>query len=181
MLPFRSGSRLRGMRLCFVVLLAGSCLATAGDRKRRKPRPAPDDAVPKEELGLKNIPLTVGHAAKGLILPNYDLQGKILGRFEAATASRIDEDHVRFTDLDMTTYDVKEKVDFKVHMSDALLNLETRVIESKTRSTVKRDDFEIAGDNMSFDTLARLGKLDGNVHMTIFNQKEIMGASSPKK
>lgn len=180
MLPFRSGSRFRGMRLCFVIFLAGSCLAGAGDRKRRKSAPTKDADVPKEEFGLKNIPLTVGHAAKGLTLPNYDLQGHILGRFEAATASRIDEDHVRFTDLDMTTYDVKEKVDFKVHMSDAILNLETRVIESKARTTVKRADFEISGDAMSFDTLGRLGKLDGNVRMTIFNQKEILGASSKK-
>ena len=34
-------------------------------------------------------------------------------------------------------------------MSDAVLDLETRVIDSKARTKVKRADFEIAGDAMS--------------------------------
>ncbi|CAN5446537.1 hypothetical protein BH20VER3_BH20VER3_19610 [soil metagenome] len=181
MLPSRSGSRLRGTRLCFLLFLAGSCLAVAGDRKRHKITPTPSSSTSKEGLGLKNIPLTVGHAAKGLTLPNYDLQGHLLGRFEAATAARIDEDHVRFTDLNMTTFDEREQVDFKVHMSDAVLNLATRVIDSKARTKVRRADFEIAGDTMSFNTLTKLGRLTGNVQMTIFNQKEIVGSPPPKR
>ncbi|MGI8889346.1 MAG: hypothetical protein ACR2G0_00985 [Chthoniobacterales bacterium] len=175
MLPSRSGSRLRGTRLCFVLLLISSCLAMAGGRKHRKGTPTPADDTAKEGLGLKNIPLTVGHEAKGLVLPNYDLQGHLLGRFEAATAARIDEDHVRFTDLKMTTFDVHEQPDFKIDMPDAILNLETRVIDSQARTKVKRTDFEIAGDRMSFNTLSKLGTLTGNVHMTIFNQKQIAG------
>ncbi|MEO5717443.1 MAG: LPS export ABC transporter periplasmic protein LptC [Chthoniobacterales bacterium] len=150
----------------------------AGDRKHRKasPTPSPDDA--KGGLSLKNIPLTVGHEAKGLVLPNYDLKGNLLGRFEAATAARVDENHVRFTNLKMTTFDEREQPDFKVDMSDAVLDLETKVIDSKARTKVKRADFEIAGDSMTFNTATKLGTLHGNVHMTIFNQKEIAGAAA---
>ncbi len=179
MLPCRSGSRIfRGTRLSFVLLLAGSCVAIAGERKHRKGTPSGSPGAPREELGLKNIPLTVGHEAKGLILPNYDLQGHLLGRFEAATAARIDEDHVRFTNLKMTTFDEREQLDFKVNMPDAVLNLETRVIDSNARTKIKRADFEIAGDRMSFNTMTKLGKLSGNVHMTLFNQKEIAGPAA---
>jgi len=177
MLPCRSGRFLRSARLSFVLLLAGSCLAVAGDRKHRRGGPTPTPE-PKEELGLKTIPLTVGHEAKGLILPNYDLKGHLLGRFEAATAARIDQDHVRFTNLKMTTFDKHEQPDFKVDMTDAILNLETRVIDSKQRTKVKRADFEIAGDTMSFNTMTKLGNLTGNVHMTLFNQKEIAGSAA---
>lgn len=174
MLPCRSGSRLfRGARLSFVLLLVGSSWAVAGERKSRKASP-----TPTPEFGLKNIPLTVGHEAKGLILPNYDIKGKLIGRFEAATAARVDENHVRFTDLKMTTFDEREQPDFKVDMSDAVLDLESRVIDSKARTKVKRADFEIAGDTMSFNTTTRLGMLKGNVHMTLFNQKEITGAAT---
>ena len=178
MLPCRSGRFRRSARLSFVLLLVGSCLAVAGDRKHRKGVPTPTPEASKEELGLKNIPLTVGHEAKGLVLPNYDLNGHLLGRFEAATAARIDEDHVRFTNLKMTTFDEHEQPDFKVDMTDAILNLETRVIDSKQRTKVKRTDFEIAGDRMSFNTVTKFGKLTGNVHMTIFNQKEIAGSAA---
>jgi hypothetical protein len=178
MLPFRSGRFFRSARLSFFLLLAGSCLAVAGDRKHRKGAPAATPDAPKEELGLKNIPLTVGHEAKGLILPNYDLKGHLVGRFEAASAARIDEDHVRFTNLKMTTFDEHEQPDFKVDMTDAVLNLETRVIDSKQRTKVKRADFEIAGDTMSFNTMTKLGQLTGKVHMTIYNQKEIAGSAA---
>jgi hypothetical protein len=168
MLPSRSGSRiLRGARLSFLLLLAGSCVVIAGDRKNRKP------ARGKEELGLKNIPLTIGHEAKGLVLPNYDLQGHLLGRFEAAVASRIDEQHVRFTNLKMITFDEHEKPDFNVDMTEAVLDLETRVINSNQRTKIKRTDFEIAGDAMQFNTVTHQGTLNGNVHMTIFNQSEL--------
>ncbi len=179
MLPCRSGFRvLRGTRLSIVLLLVGSSLAVAGDRKHRKAVPSPSPEASPEGLGLKNIPLTVGHEAKGLILPNYDLKGNLLGRFEAGTAARIDENHVHFTNLKMITFDEREQPDFKVDMTDAVLNLETRVIDSKARTKVKRADFEIAGDTMSFNTVTKLGTLTGNVHMTIFNQKEIAGPSA---
>ncbi|MBA3832090.1 MAG: LPS export ABC transporter periplasmic protein LptC [Chthoniobacterales bacterium] len=124
---------------------------------------------------MKNIPLTVGHEAKGLVLPNYDLKGHLLGRFEAATASRLDEDHVHFTNLKMTTFDDHEKPDFNIDMTEGVLNLETRVITSKARTKIKRTDFEIAGDAMQFSTLTHQGTLTGNVHMTVFKQSQLTG------
>ena len=160
----------RGARFSFVLLLAGifsSSFATAKDRKT---------PPPQSELGLKNIPLTVGHEAKGLVLPNYDLRGKLVGRFEAATASRLDEDHVHFSHLKMVTYDEKEKPDLNIDMSDAILNLDTRVIDSKERTIIKRADFEIAGDAMRFNTATHQGNLTGNIHMTIYNQAQLGGA-----
>ena len=179
MLPCRSGSRFRGTRFSLLFLLfIGSCVAVAGDGKHRKSVPTPTPSAAKEDLGLKNIPLTVGHEAKGLVLPNYDLQGHLLGRFEAATAARIDENHVRFTDLKMLTFDAQEKPDFNVEMAEAVLNLETRVIDSKKRTRIKRADFEIAGDSMQFNTMTHQGTLTGNVRMTIFDQNKIAGAAA---
>ena len=174
MLPCRSGRFWRSARFTFLLLLVGSSLASAIG-KSRKTTSSPASSTATDAIGLKNIPLTIGHEAKGLVLPNYDLQGHLLGRFEAATAARLDENHVRFTNLKMTTYDRQEKPDFDVAMTEATLNLETRVIDSKQRTRIKRTDFEIAGDSMSFSTLTHQGTLTGNVHMTIFNQKEIAG------
>src|SRR4030095_8228154 len=109
---------------------------------------------------------------KGLVLPNYDLQGHLLGRFEADTAARIDENHVHFTNLKMLTFNKQEKPDLNVNMTDATLNLETRVIDSKRRTKVKRTDFEIAGDTMEFNTLTHRGTVHDSVRMTICNKKE---------
>src|SRR5712691_6514123 len=125
---------LRSARLSFLFLLACACLVVAGEGKRRKATVAPQN----EELGLKNIPLPVGHEAKGLVLPNYDLQGHLVGRFEAATASRIDDQHVRFSNLKMLTFDEHQKPDLNMDMTDAVLNLDTRVINSNQRTKIKR-------------------------------------------
>ena len=179
MLPSRSARWFRSARLSFVFLLVGGCVAFAGG-KHRKATATPVPSGSEEDVGLKNIPLTVGHEAKGLVLPNYDLQGHLLGRFEAATAARIDENHVRFKDLKMQTYDQQEKPDFNIDMTVATLNLDTRVIESNQRTTIKRADFQIAGDAMSFSTMTHKGTMKGNVHMTIFNQKEIAGQAAKK-
>ena len=174
MLRFRSAHPgARGAWFSLLSLLAGSFFCSPVLAKKPK-----HSAAPPQD-GLKNIPLTVGHEAKGLILPNYDLQGHLLGRFEAATASRLDEDHVHFKDLKMTTYDAQEKPDYHVAMTDAVLNLETRVINSSARTTIKRTDFEIAGDAMQFSTLTHQGTLTGNVHMTLFNQSQLTGKPTP--
>jgi len=180
MLPCHSARVFRAARLSFLLLLIGSSLALAGG-KHRKVTPSPSPSAAHEDLGLKNIPLTVGHVAKGLIMPNYDLRGNLLGRFEAGTAARLDENHVRFTNLNIQTFDQKQKPDLNVLMSDSVLDLETRVIETNRRSTIKRADFEIAGDSMQFNTVTHQGTMHGNVHMTIFNQNEIAGSAAKKK
>ncbi len=131
-----------GAFFSFLFILACCFLALPLGAKTRKPSPKPES---KEDLGLKNIPLTVGHEAKGLVLPNYDTKGHLLGRFAAATASRIDDQHVHFSDLKMQTYDVHEKPDFNIDMTDAILNLDTRVLESKKRSTDQAHRFRNRG------------------------------------
>jgi hypothetical protein len=161
-----------GAFFSFFFLLACCFFVASLGAKTRKPRPTPES---KEDLGLKNIPLTVGHEAKGLVLPNYDAKGHLLGRFAAATASRIDDQHVHFSDLKMQTYDEHEKPDFNIDMTDAILNLDTRVLESKKRSTIKRIDFEIAGDSLIFNTVTHQGTLTGSVHMTIFDKSQLTG------
>jgi hypothetical protein len=177
MLRFRSAPPIsRGARFSLVLIVACSCCGISSlAAKRRKPLPTTTPQNSKEDFGLKNIPLTVGHAAKGLVLPNYDQKGHLLGRFEAATASRIDEQHVHFSGLKIVTYDGQQKPDFNIDMSDAVLNLDTRVISSNRRTEIKRNDFEIAGDSMQFNTSTHQGTLVGNVHMTIFNQSHLTG------
>jgi hypothetical protein len=180
MLRSRSGPAIsRGALLSFLIVLACPYLISPVAAKGRKASPAPSSSPTESDLGLKNIPLTVGHEAKGLVLPNYDVNGHLLGRFQAETAARIDEQHVRFTNLKMITYDEKEKPDFDIDMIHAVLNLDTRVIESKERTKVKRADFEIEGDTMRFDTQTHNGTLVGRVHMTVFDNSQLNRRPTP--
>jgi lipopolysaccharide export system protein LptC len=52
-------------------------------------------------------------------------------------------------------------------MDKSVFNLKTQLLTSNVRSTVKRADFEVAGDTMKFEMVTRLGTLEGNVKMVV--------------
>ena len=180
MLPFRSGRARIGRGFLIFVLVAaiGVSAAFAGggkDLKRKKEQQNTEQKSPSPgNESLSNIPLPIGHEAKGLVLPDYDLQGHLSNRFEAGTAKRLDEGHMQLLNLKMTTYTPDKKTDLQIDMSDSVLDLKTRVVSSQKRTTVRRSDFQIAGDTMQFDTASRQGTLVGNVKMVITGHAELM-------
>jgi len=127
------------------------------------------------EQNLTNIPLPIGHEAKGLTLPDFDANGHLVGKFEAGTARRLDEEHVVFQKLKITTFTPENQLDLQIDMHTSVLNLKTRLLTSQERTTVRRADFNIAGDSVQFDTNTRTGRLIGNVKMVITDQSHLMG------
>jgi len=148
-----------------------SLFAMAGPAwAKEKKHQAQDTASPSVSpgaQGLTNIPLATGHEAKGLVLPDFDLDGRLRGKFEAGTARRIDDEHIGFQGLKIVTYTPEKTTDLVIEISDSVLDLKTKVLTSKQRSTIKRTDFNISGDTLEFDTNTRSGKLAGNVKMVM--------------
>jgi hypothetical protein len=159
------------------VLVAASSLApfASAESKGRKGKPrakAGPNASPGEQ-SLTNIPLPIGHEAKGLVLPDFDGDGHLRGKFEAGTAHRIDLEHIGFEQLKITTYTPEDQQDLTIDMSTSVLDLNTRILSSKTRTTIQRADFNIAGDSVEFDTNNRTGRLIGNVKMVITDKSHL--------
>src|SRR6187402_606003 len=104
MLPFRSGRSGKTGASGPVFLLAVLAFSVAG----AQPQPSPAEAKPKELKGFTPgaVPLPIGQEAKGLVLPDYDQEGRLRARLEAATAKRIDNEQIQFTGVKMTTYAV---------------------------------------------------------------------------
>jgi hypothetical protein len=133
------------------------------------------------EESLTNIPLPIGHEAKGLVLPDFDGDGHLRGKFEAGTARRIDQEHIGFEHLKITTYTPEDQTDLKIDMSTSVLDLKTRILSSKARSTIQRADFHIAGDSVEFDTNNKTGRLIGNVKMVITDKSHLTATPNPKR
>src|SRR5436305_11814532 len=179
MLPFRSGRSAYREWLLWLLSVALSVLISApqvpgqskGHRKRGRGTATPT-ASPGEQ-SLTNIPLPIGHEAKGLVLPDFDGEGHLRGKFEAGTAHRIDQEHVGFEHLKITTYTPEDQPDLKIDMSTSVLDLKTRILSSKERTTIQRADFNIAGDSVQFDTNSRTGRLIGNVKMVITDKSHL--------
>ena len=163
-----------GLSILLMLLVAGPAGAAKPKAKKEKNPSASPNATAPGEQSLTNIPLPIGHEAKGLVLPDFDLQGHLRGRFEAESAKRLDEVHVGFHTLKIMTYTPEGQPDLTIELIEAILNLNTRILSSNERSTIKRSDFNIVGDSVEFDTNSRVGKLVGNVKMVITSQSKLL-------
>lgn len=146
--------------------------AQSKGRKGKSRAKAGSSASPGEQ-SLTNIPLPIGHEAKGLVLPDFDGEGHLRGKFEAGTAHRIDEGHIGFQELKIITFTPEDQQDLRIDMSTSVLDLNTRILSSKTRTTIQRADFNIAGDSVEFDTNNKTGRLIGNVKMVITDKSHL--------
>ncbi len=166
------------MRAAAAIIVVGflaSAVIAAGSEKEKRARAPKASPTPS----LTDVPLPIGHEAKGLVLPNYNLQGELQAKFEAAVAKRIDQDHILFTGVKMTTFTPENTPDLSIDMPSSILDLSTRIITSKERTTITRTDFTIAGDTLQFDTEKRTGTLVGNVKMVIQNKGDLLGKTGP--
>jgi hypothetical protein len=155
-----------------VLIAAPQVSGQAKGRKKRAATSAKAGASPAEQ-SLTNIPLPIGHEAKGLVLPDFDTEGRLKGRFEAGTAHRIDQEHVGFQHLRITTYTPESQPDLRIDMQTSVLDLKTRILSSQERTTIQRSDFNIAGDSVQFDTNTKTGRLIGNVKMVITDKSHL--------
>ena len=156
----------------FVFTLAPPVLGQSKGRKKRTGATASPSASPGEQ-SLTNIPLPIGHEAKGLVLPDFDANGHLRGRIEAGTAHRMDEEHIGFQNLKITTYTPENQSDLRIDMNTSVLDLKTRVLSSQERTTIQRADFNIVGDSVQFDTNSRTARLIGNVKMVITDKSHL--------
>ena len=171
--------------LLLSVVLGVSSLApyaSAQSKGRKgKPRAKAGPSSSPDEQSLTNIPLPIGHEAKGLVLPDFDPDGHLRGKFEAGTARRIDQEHVGFEQLKIYTYTPEDQPDLRIDMITSVLDLKTRILSSKARTTIQRADFNIAGDSVEFDTNSKTGRLIGNVKMVITDKSHLTATPGPKE
>jgi len=174
MLLFRSGPEsIRGWLIWLLCILlpilisAAEVSAQSKSHKKKQTGAATTPNAPSAEQGLTNIPLPIGHEAKGLVLPDFDSEGHLRGRFEAGTARRIDEGHISFEHLKIMTYTPESQPDLQVDMHTSVLDLKTHILSSQERTTIQRADFNIVGDSVQFDPNTKTGRLIGNVKMVI--------------
>jgi hypothetical protein len=190
MLPCRSTRALVGSaRLSLLLIFLTALLASAGavfaekDKgkgkpgKKKKNVPSAAASASPGEQSLTNIPLPIGHEAKGLVLPDFDVEGHLRGKFIASTARRIDQEHIRFQDLKITTFTPESQVDLQIDMQTSVFDLKTKILSSDERAMVKRADFNIVGDAIQFDTNTRTGRMIGNVKMVITSQSQLIQQS----
>ena len=188
----RSLRKLVVAAVCLVMSVAGFCAAakkdsakstakqkeSAGKKTKDAEKPAADE---KSEAAKHPFPVPVGHDSKGLKLPSFGPDGKLKMLFNIGVANRVDEDNVEMKDTQVQTYDEDGSPEMDIALPTSTFNLKTRVITTQQEVNITREDFDLTGHTMEFNTETRAGKLGGGVKMIIFNLDEETGDAAATK
>ena len=115
------------------------------------------------------IPLVQGYDSFGLNIPDLDETGKLRSIFVIGAVSRVDDRNVEIRDSFLETYKEDGSRDFSIDLPKATLDRFTRVLVAKVPVTIRREEFELHGATMEFNTATHEGGLGGPVKMVIYN------------
>jgi hypothetical protein len=128
---------------------------------------------PKSDRKI-DIPIPVGHDAKGLRLPMRNDQGKLQFVLDVEKVRRLDQANVEMHNSVIQTYDEQTGApSAKIEMIDSVMNTETNVLTTHDPVIVSREDFRLTGDSAVFNTKTRQGKVIKNVRLIIYNRDEL--------
>jgi lipopolysaccharide assembly outer membrane protein LptD (OstA) len=128
---------------------------------------------PKSDRKI-DIPIPVGHDAKGLRLPMRNEQGKLQFVLDVEKVRRVDQANVEMHNSVIQTYDEQTGArSAKIEMIDSVMNTETNVLTTHDPVIISRDDFRLTGDSAVFNTKTRQGKVIKNVRLIIYNRDEL--------
>jgi hypothetical protein len=130
---------------------------------KEKPEPAREES--EQEI---DIPVPDGVPVKGIKVPSYSPEGKLLMMLDAEQARKLDADRIEFENLKIDAYSDDDKKIY-VELPRSIFNLTTRILTSESRVLIRREDFELVGDAGEFYTKNRFAKILGNVKMTILS------------
>lgn len=150
----------------------------SGTKKKKKDNKTSKPADPNAPAKAIDVPVPIGHDAKGLKIPYFTTDGKLQMNFNIGVASRIDENHIRMADLQIETFNDQGEHEMAIDLPTSVLDLTTSVISSKQHVTIRRADFELTGETMEFNTKTKQGGLGGSVRMLIYNLNDETAVSS---
>ncbi|MFZ4115722.1 MAG: hypothetical protein ACOYK6_03240 [Chthoniobacterales bacterium] len=147
-----------------------------------EPSPSPKDSptAEKAKVGSSKIepgknssapidlPAPVGEDMKGIIIPQYDAEGRLVMNFLAEKARKINENDVEIDSLTIGFFE-KDGKDITVLVPHGVFHLDTKILSTDSQVTIKREDFEMVGESATFDTTQRFGTMKGHVHTEVRN------------
>ena len=133
------------------------------------PEAVPAPAKPAAEPPPMAIPIVQGYDSFGLSIPDLDEAGRLRSIFVIGAVSRVDDRNVEIRDSFLETYKDDGSRDFSIELKKATLDRFTRVLVAKVPVTIRREEFEVRGESMEFNTTTREGGLGGPVKMVIYN------------
>lgn len=131
-------------------------------------KPATPPAKEKDRLDL---PVPKGQPQKGLRIPIHSPEGKLMMNFQIGVAEVVDADNIKMGELRLETFKENGEHEFDIDLPDSVFNAKSKELTSKAKVTVKRHDFEITSNSVTFNVETRSGKFGDGVKMIIFDAR----------
>ena len=150
----------------------------AADKTADASAPAP---VPNPEAGTGfDIPIPLGQTSQGVVVQNINPRGDEMGVMKANEATRISEDEVELGDLRLKLLGTKKQpLEMNITIDKAVFNVKTSILKSRSRVHIQRQDFDLYGDAMEFNTITGAGQLFGEVNMIIHDASKLSPPPKP--
>ena len=126
-----------------------------------------------------SIPLVPGYDSFGLTIPDHDEAGHLRSMFVIGAVSRLDDRRVEIRETFLETYKQDGSKDLCVDLPKATLDRFTRILSTSHPVRLRRDEFELKGASLEFNTLTRRGELNGPVEMTLYNFRGASMSAGP--
>lgn len=162
-----SKNKTEGAKPAAAALSAGSSASTSTPAAGGAPATGANGTAP--EVTPISIPLVEGFPSFGVRLPDLDEQGKLRSFFSIGSVSRVNEREVEIKDSVVETYAADGSREMSIELPEARLDRMTRVLVAHVPVTIRRDEFEVTGATMEFNTVTREGGLGGPVRMLLYN------------
>jgi hypothetical protein len=118
------------------------------------------------ETGGFDVPVPLGIPVKGIKIPHRNEEGKLVMTIEAEVATKLDERHLDMQNMKIESFDDDGKK-INIELPHSVFDLETRILTGDTHALIRREDFEITGDSVEFNTKTRYAVLRGKIRMVI--------------
>jgi hypothetical protein len=142
--------------------------STEKSTKKSKDAKAKKEPAQNQEEQEIDIPVPDGVPVKGIKVPSYSADGKLVMMLDAEEARKLDSERIEFENLKIDAYTDDDKKIY-IELPRSIFNLTTRILTSESRVLIRREDFELVGDSGEFYTKNRFAKILGNVKMTILS------------
>ena len=159
---------------------------TAPAVKSAKAKPSADvttaEAPAEDATGLESIGKLIQEGVRSVKVrnPGFD-QGRRTSFVEADALTRIEGNRLFGEGVTIQLYGKEAKDTIRVDLPTATYFMDTKQLVSDKRSRVRRADFQIEGDSMTFDTTTSHGQMKGHVHMVIFDFAQLNTPSTSEQ
>jgi hypothetical protein len=124
------------------------------------------------------LPVPIGHEVKGLRVPVRNDEGKMEMQFDMESAKRLNDQDIEMHRAIIQTYDQQTaKLDAKIELKTAVMNLDTNVIKTSDPVRVSREDFVLTADGGEFNSKLRQGRVLGDIHLIIYDRDKFQTKS----